>query len=305
MVKYCVKRVLYGILTLFIVATATFFLMRLVPGGPFMADKAVPPAVVKALEKKYGLDKPLFQQYVTYMGDAVRGDLGPSLRQRGRTVSGIIGAKFPVSAKLGVLAVAAALVVGVPLGCLAALKRGKAADRVISVLCSAGVAIPSFVTCTVLMYLFGVRWGILPTIGLSSWEAYLIPVFALALLPTSYVARLTRTSMLDVMEQDYMRTAKAKGVSLGSRIFKHALRNGILPVITYIGPMLGFLVVGNMVVEKILTIPGLGGEFISSILNRDYTMIMGTTIVLAALIIGLNIVVDILYKVVDPRIQLR
>lgn len=305
MLKYCIKRILYGVLTLFIVITVTFFLMHLIPGGPFLSEKALTPAVEKALNAKYGLDKPVFEQYVTYIGDFLKGDMGPSLKQRGRTVEGIIAAKFPVSAKLGGLAVLAALVVGVPLGCLAALKRGKAVDRVISVLCSAGVAIPSFVSSTVLMYFFGVKLGWLPTIGLNDIQSYIIPVFALALLPASYVARLTRSSMLDVMEQDYMRTAKAKGVSLGSRVFKHALRNGILPVITYIGPMLGFLVVGNMVVEKILTIPGLGGEYISSILNRDYPMIMGTTIVLAALIIVINIVVDILYKVIDPRIQLR
>lgn len=305
MVKYCIKRILYGLLTLIIVASATFFLMRLVPGGPFLSEKAITPTIEKALNAKYGLDKPLLQQYVTYFSDALKGDFGLSLKQRGRTVEGIIQAKFPTSAKLGGLAVLVALVVGVPLGCLAALKRGKLIDRIISVICAAGVAIPSFVICTVLLYIFGVRLGVLPTTGLNSTAAYLIPVFALALLPASYVARLTRTSMLDVMEQDYMRTAKAKGVTQGKRVFKHALRNGILPIITYIGPMLAFLVVGNMVVEKILTIPGLGGEYISSILNRDYTMVMGTTIFLAALIIGINIVVDILYKVIDPRVQLK
>lgn len=305
MLKYCIKRVLYGILTLLIVSTVTFFLMHMVPGGPFLSEKATSAAVTKALEQKYGLDKPLFQQYLTFMKGAATGDFGPSIKQRGRTVEGIIKAKLPVSAKLGGLAVVVALVIGVPLGCLAAQKRGKATDRIISVLCSAGVAIPSFVSCTVLMYIFGVQLGWLPTVGLNSVQSYFIPVFALALLPASYVARLTRASMLDVAEQDYIRTAKAKGVSLPSRIFKHALRNGILPVITYVGPMLAFLVVGNMVVEKILTIPGIGGEFISSIINRDYPMIMGTTIVLAALIIVINIVVDILYKLVDPRIQLH
>lgn len=304
MIKYIIKRVLLGALTLFIVATATFILMRMVPGGPFLGEKAISPAVTKALEQKYGLDKPLFQQYLTYMGDALKGDFGPSLRQRGRQVSDIISAKFPVSAQLGVMAIVVALVVGVPMGCLAAYKRGKIVDRIISVICATGVAIPSFVTCTVLMYFFGVRWGLLPLLGLNEPRSYIIPVFALALLPTAYVARLMRSSLLDVMEQDYMRTAKAKGVSEGKRIFKHALRNGIIPVVTYLGPLLAFLVTGSMVVEKLLTIPGLGGEFISSILNRDYTMIMGTTIFLAALLISMNIVVDILYKIIDPRIQL-
>lgn len=305
MVKYVVKRLLYGVLTLFIVATATFFLMRMVPGGPFLSEKAASPAVTKALEKKYGLDKPLLEQYSTYMREALRGDFGPSLKQRGRTVSGIISTKFPVSARLGLLAVAIALCVGVPVGMLAASKRGTAIDKTISVFCSAGVAIPSFVTCTVLMYFLGVRLGWLPTLGLTSIKHYIIPVFALSMLPTSYVARLTRSSMLDVMEQDYMRTAKAKGVPKMKRLFKHALRNGIIPVITYLGPLLAFLVTGSMVVEKLLTIPGLGGEFISSIINRDYPLIMGTTIFLAALLIGVNILVDILYKLVDHRIQLK
>ncbi len=305
MVKYIIKRVLYGVLTLFIVATATFFLMRLIPGGPFLGEKAPSPQTLKYMQQKYGLDKPLGQQYITYMSGVVKGDFGPSLKQRGRTVSGIIEAKFPTSAKLGGMAICTAIVVGVPLGCFAAYRRGKLADRIISVFCAAGVSIPSFVTCTVLMYVFGVTLGWLPTLGLSSWKSYIMPVFALALLPTAYVARLTRSSMLDVLEQDYMRTALAKGVAAPKRLFKHALRNGILPTISYLGPMLAFLVTGNMVVEKLLTIPGLGGEFISSILNRDYPMVMGTTIFLAALIIGINILVDILYKVIDPRIQFR
>lgn len=303
--KYIIKRILYGILTLFIVATVTFFLMKLVPGGPFLSEKAPSKQVVAALEKKYGLDKPLLQQYLTYMGDALKGDFGPSIKQRGRTVSGIIADKFPVSAKLGVMAIGTALLVGVPLGCLAALRRGKFVDRVISVICAGGVAIPSFVTCTVLMYIFGVTLKWLPLVGLSGWSSYIMPVFALALLPTSYVARLTRSSMLDVLEQDYMRTAKAKGVSRFKQVAKHALRNAITPVVTYVGPMLAFLVVGSMVVEKILTIPGLGGTFIGAIINRDYPVIMGTTIFLAALIIGINIIVDILYKVIDPRVQLQ
>jgi oligopeptide transport system permease protein len=203
------------------------------------------------------------------------------------------------------MAVGFALVIGVPLGSLAAFNRGKAVDRTIIVICSGGVAIPSFVICTVLMYIFGVRLGWLPTIGLNSSLSYIMPVFALALLPASYVARLTRSSLLDVMEQDYIRTAKAKGVPLIMRIFKHALRNAIIPVITYIGPLLAYLVTGSMVVEKILTIPGLGGEFISSIINRDYPMIMGTTIFLAAILISMNLLVDVLYKFIDPRIQLR
>lgn len=304
-IRYIGKRLVYGVLTLFIIATLTFMLMHMVPGGPFLSEKAASPAVTKALEAKYGFDKPLIEQYATYMKGAVQGDFGPSTKQRGRNVSDIIKSKFPVSGRLGLLAVCCALLIGVPVGMLAASKRGKFFDKVISVVCSAGVAIPNFVTCTVLMYFLGVKTKILPTMGLTTPISYIIPVIALALLPTSYVARLTRSSMLDVMEQDYMRTAKAKGVSKAKRLFKHALRNGIIPVVTYIGPLLAFLVTGSMVVEKLLTIPGLGGEFVSSILNRDYPMIMGTTIFLAALLIGVNIIVDVLYKVIDNRIQLQ
>lgn len=305
MIQFILKRLLLGLLTLFIVATATFWMMRMVPGGPFLSEKAPSKETLAALEEKYGLDKPLFEQYTTYMGGVLRGDFGPSLKQRGRTVMGIITDKFPVSAQLGGLAVLTALVVGVPLGSLAALQRGKLIDRIISVICAAGVSIPSFVTTTVLMYWLGVRLRLLPILGLSGWSSYIIPVFALALLPTSYVARLTRSSMLDVMGQDYIRTARAKGVSQGKRVFKHALRNAIIPVITYIGPLMAFLVTGNMVVEKILTIPGLGGSFYSSIIQRDYPLIMGTTIFLAALLIFMSVLVDVLYMIVDPRIKLK
>ncbi|MCL2323559.1 MAG: ABC transporter permease [Oscillospiraceae bacterium] len=305
MLKYVLKRVIYGILTIWIVATATFILMRLVPGGPFLSEKAPTAAVTKALEAKYGMDKPIFQQYTTYIRDALHGDFGPSIKQRGRTVSDIISSKFPVSARLGLMAVGFALLIGVPLGSLAAFNRGKAIDRTIIVICSAGVAIPSFVICTLLMYIFAVRLQLLPMIGLDTPLSYIMPVFALALLPTSYVARLTRSSLLDVMEQDYIRTAKAKGVPLIMRIFKHALRNAIIPVITYIGPLLAYLVTGSMVVEKILTIPGLGGQYVSSIIQRDYPMIMGTTIFLAVILIFMNLLVDILYKIIDPRIKFR
>lgn len=279
--------------------------MRAIPGGPFLSEKSPSKAVTASLEKKYGMDKSLFQQYLTYLSDLQKGDMGPSLKQRGWNVSDIIGDRFPVSARLGVMAVLAALLVGIPLGILAAIKREKLPDRIISVVCATGVAIPNFVTCTILMYIFSVKLGWLPTVGLNSWKSYIMPVIALALLPTSYVARLTRSSLLDVIEQDYIRTAKAKGVSLFKRMFKHALRNAILPVITYIGPLLAFLVTGSMVVEKILTIPGLGGSFVSSIINRDYPLVMGTTIFLAALIISINVLVDILYTIIDPRIKLR
>ena len=305
MAKYIVKRIALGLLSIFVVATLTFFLMNLVPGGPFVAEKSISKAAQKALEAKYGLDKPLFERYITYITDFVQGDMGLSLRQRGKTVSDIIFSKFPVSAGLAGIAVAVALLVGIPLGCLSAYNRGKFADNFIIVLMTCGIAIPSFITSVILLYTFGSQLKLLPTIGLRTATSYIMPVTALAIYPTAYITRLMRSSLLDVMGQDYIRTAKAKGLSNFVILFKHALRNAILPVITYVGPMLANLMTGSFVVEKIFTIPGLGGEFVSAITNPDYTMIMGTTIVLATLIITANVIVDILYKVIDPRIKLK
>ncbi len=305
MLKYIVKRILLAVVTIWAVATLTFFLMNLVPGGPFLSEKAISPQAQAALEAKYGLDKPMFQRYLNYVTSAAHGDFGDSLKQRGRTVMSIISMKFPVSARVGGLSVLVALTLGIPLGCIAALKRGKAADSVISVVATCGIAVPSFVICTVLMYFFGVKLGILPTMGLETGKHYIMPVIALSFYPTAYIMRLMRSSMLDVLGQDYMRTARAKGLAGGKILFKHALRNAILPVVTYVGPMLAYTITGSFVVEKIFVIPGLGGEFIKAINGRDYTLIMGTTIFLATLVIIMNVVVDIIYKIVDPRIKLK
>lgn len=279
--------------------------MNLVPGGPFVAEKSISKAAQAALEAKYGLDKPLWQRYVTYMSDLLHGDMGVSLRQRGKTVNDIIWSKFPVSAGLAGIAVIVSLLVGIPLGCLSAYNRGKWADNVIIVFATCGIAIPSFISSVLLLYTFGSKLNILPTVGLNSLESYIMPVTALSIYPTAYITRLMRSSLLDVMGQDYIRTAKAKGLSNFSVLFKHALRNAILPVVTYVGPMLASLMTGSFVVEKIFTIPGLGREFVSAITNSDYTLIMGTTILLATLIIMANVIVDILYKIIDPRIKLK
>lgn len=305
MLKYTVKRVAMGILSIFIVATLTFFLMNLVPGGPFVAEKSISAEAQAALAAKYGLDKPLFQRYLTYMGDFLHGDMGVSLRQRGRTVSDIIFSKFPVSARLAGVAVLIALLLGIPLGCWSAYNRGKIWDSTIIVFTTCGIAIPSFISSVLLLYFLGSKLNLFPTVGLNTLSSYVMPVTALAIYPTAYITRLMRSSILDVMGQDYIRTAKAKGLSNFKMIFKHALRNAILPVVTYVGPMLAGLMTGSFVVEKIFTIPGLGREFVSSIVNRDYTMVMGTTIILATLIIAANVIVDILYKIIDPRINLK
>ncbi len=303
--KYIIKRVAMGVLSIFIVATLTFFLMNLVPGGPFVAEKSISKEAQAALEAKYGLDKPLLERYATYMTDFVKGDMGLSLRQRGRTVSDIIFSKFPVSAKLAGFAVAVAVLVGIPLGCLSAYNRGKLGDNIIIVFATCGIAIPSFISSVILLYTFGSKLNLLPTVGLNTMSSYIMPVTALAIYPTAYITRLMRSSLLDVMGQDYIRTAKAKGLSNFKILFKHALRNAVLPVVTYVGPMLASLMTGSFVVEKIFTVPGLGRDFVSAINQRDYTLIMGTTIVLATLIITANVIVDILYKIIDPRINLK
>ena len=303
--KYIIKRVAMGVLSIFIVATLTFFLMNLVPGGPFVAEKSISKEAQAALEAKYGLDKPLLERYATYMTDFVKGDMGLSLRQRGRTVSDIIFSKFPVSARLAGFAVAVAVLVGIPLGCLSAYNRGKLGDNIIIVFATCGIAIPSFISSVILLYTFGSKLNILPTVGLNTMSSYIMPVTALAIYPTAYITRLMRSSLLDVMGQDYIRTAKAKGLSNFKILFKHALRNAVLPVVTYVGPMLASLMTGSFVVEKIFTVPGLGRDFVSAINQCDYTLIMGTTIVLATLIITANVIVDILYKIIDPRINLK
>ena len=305
MPKYILKRAIMSLITAFLVATLTFFVMNMVPGGPFLSEKAVTPQAQAAMEAKYGLDKPLFQQYTTYMTGILKGDFGLSIKKRGRTVSQIIGTKFPVSAKVGGLALILAVCTGIPLGAVAAFNRGKFIDNLLVVLSTAGIAIPSFLSSTILIYIFTTKLKWLPSLGLKDAQSYIMPVVALALYPTFYMARFMRSSRLDVMGQDYMRTAKAKGVTTFKAIFKHALRNAILPVITYLGPLLAALMTGSFIIEKIFNIPGLGSEFVSSITSRDYPMIMGTTIFLAVFIIIMNLFVDIAYAIVDPRIKLK
>lgn len=302
---YIGKRILLAILTVWVVITVTFFVMHAVPGGPFMAEKAISAEAQAALEAKYGLDKPLLEQYGTYLKDIVtKFDFGPSLKQRGREVIDIIADGMKTSAKLGVIAAGIALVSGVVLGAIAALRRNKIIDRVIMVITTAFISMPSFIMGSLLLLVFAVKLQWLPANGAAA-GGLILPVITLALYPTAHITRLTRSSMLDVLGQDYIRTAKAKGVSKFKIIFGHALKNALIPVITYFGPMLAYIVTGSLVVEKIFAVPGIGRTFVSSITDRDYPVIMGTTIILATLIVIMNLVGDILYKVVDPRITLE
>lgn len=300
---YILKRVLLAILTVWVVITVTFFVMHAVPGGPFLSEKAISASAQKALEAKYGLDKPLLEQYGTYLTDIVtKFDFGPSLKQRGRTVLQVITDGMKVSVQLGLIASAIALVVGIILGSFAALKRNTFFDRAIMVLTTAFVSMPSFIMGSLLLIIFAVKVPLFPANGATP-GGLVLPVITLSLSPAAYVTRLMRSSMLDVLGQDYIRTAKAKGVPRLKIIFGHALKNSLLPVITYFGPMLAYMVTGSLVVEQIFAVPGIGRAFISSITGRDYPLIMGTTIILAALIVIMNLISDILYKIVDPRIS--
>ena len=302
---YILKRLVLAVLTVWVVITVTFFVMHAVPGGPFLGEKAVTPEVLAALEAKYGLDKPLMEQYFTYLKDVVtRFDFGPSLKQRGQQVIDIIATGMKTSAKLGLFAAFSALAVGVVLGSVAALRRNKFIDKVIMVITTAFVSMPSFIMGSLLLIVFAVKLQLVPANGATA-QGLILPVITLALYPTAYITRLTRSSMLDVLGQDYIRTARAKGVSGVKIIFGHALKNSLIPVITYFGPMLAYIVTGSLVVEKIFSVAGIGRAFVNSIINRDYPLIMGTTIVLAVFIVIMNLVSDILYKVVDPRINLE
>ena len=301
---YVLKRIGLAILTIWVVITITFFVMHAVPGGPFVGEKATTPAVQAAMEAKYGLDKPVLEQYFTYLGDIVlRFDFGPSLKQRGRQVIDIIADGMKVSAKLGLIAAFGALVVGIVLGAVAALRRNTVIDKVIMVITTAFVSMPSFIAGALLLTIFAVSLHLLPANGAQK-NGLILPVVTLALYPMAYITRLTRSSMLDVLGQDYIRTARAKGVPGFKVIFGHALKNSLIPVITYFGPMLAYIVTGSIVVEQIFAVPGIGRAFVNSITGRDYPLIMGTTIILACLIIIMNLVSDLLYKIVDPRIEL-
>lgn len=302
---YILKRIGLALVTVWVVITVTFFTMKAVPGDPFASEKAKTPAAQAALEAKYGLDKPLFEQYTTYLKDVVtKFDFGPSLTKEGRDVIDIIVDGLSTSIGLGLTAAFIALICGIILGAVAALRRNKIIDKIIMVITTAFVSMPSFIMGTLLLLLFVLKLKMFPANGAEE-GGLVLPVITLSLYPMAYITRLTRSSMLDVLGQDYIRTAKAKGVSGGKIIFKHALKNSLIPVVTYFGPMLAYIVTGSLVVEQIFAVPGIGRYFVNSITGRDYTLIMGTTIVLAVLIVVMNLVSDILYKVIDPRINLE
>lgn len=303
MSRYVVKRVALALLTVVVISMITFFAMNAIPGGPFNKEKASSAEVQAMLEKRYNLDKPLWEQYTLYMGNLLHGDWGISTKT-GRDIWGTISSSFAISARLGLMAAACAIFFGLILGSVAALNRNKWPDRLIVFLTTLGTSMPSFVLASLLLLVFCVQLKIVPAWSASS-PNYVLPVIALMMSPMSQVTRLTKTSMLDALGQDYVRTARAKGVPRVWVTFKHALRNALIPVITYAGPMIAYILTGSMVVESIFTIGGLGSKFVTSIVNRDYPMIMGTTIFLGTLMVTANLLTDLVYKLVDPRISLE
>lgn len=305
MLSYIIRRLIISAFTLFIIITITFFLMHTVPGGPFLGEKPLSEVALANLNKKYGLDKPLPVQYYNYIKNALKGDLGESLTKIGQSVSGTIGRAFPVSLRLGLFSMFISTTVGVLFGVIAALKHGAWQDRAVMLTATLGIAVPSFVIATVSIIIFSVHLKVLPAYGFDRFEQYIMPGFALSFGSLSFMSRLMRSSMLDVIHQDYIRTAHAKGLKPYIVIFKHALRNAILPIVTYLGPLAAGILTGSFVIEKIFNIPGLGRYFVESITQRDYPTILGVTIFYGAFLISMNFLVDLSYGIIDPRIKIE
>jgi len=305
MTRLIIRRVLWTVPVILLVILMTFLLMRQIEGNPFRhSERAIPESIQRNLEAKYGLDDPWYVQYVRYVRDVATFDLGPSLVLRNRDVNDIVREHFPPSLELGALAMLFALVFGIPLGLLAALRANKWPDYSAMVVANVGFAVPSFLVATLLIYFFAVRWGDIfdvPTSGWDTWQSKILPTIALGLGPMAYFARLTRGSVLETLQQDYIRTARAKGLRRRRDVVVHTLRNSLIPVVTAAGPILGFLITGSFVIEQIFAIPGIGRYYVTAVTARDYSVVMGLTVLLAMIVIIANMVVDILYGILDPR----
>lgn len=304
LILYFFKKFSTLLFTLFIIVTTTFFLMKVVPGDPFIEEKAVPKEVLDAMHRHYGLDLPIWEQYINYLKKFCRLDLGISFVYKERSVNEIIKKTFPVSLQLGIQALALSLLVGSFMGCIAAIWKKKWQDHASTIFTTLGISLPNFIIAPLLQYIFCIYLHWLP---IARWETFahtILPTIALSIMPTAYISRLLRTSLLEVLENDYIRTAKGKGLKLSRIIFKHCLRNAYLPVISYLGPITAYLLTGSFVVEKIFGIPGLGQWLILSITNRDYPVIMGITIFYSSVLLLAIFIVDIIYSTLDPRIYL-
>lgn len=309
MSRFVVRRLLSTIPTIFIIITLSFFLIRLAPGGPFAREKKVPPEILENLIKAYHMDEPLVKQYFRYMGGVLRFDLGPSFKYKDHTVSELIGKTFPVSLTLGILSLMTATILGTLVGIISALKQNKWQDYMAMSVAVLGISIPLFVVGPILMLVFALKLKWLPTSGWitsrAGWATIVLPMVTLMLPPFAYIARLSRSSIIEVVRSDYVRTARAKGLKESVVIYKHVLKGALLPVVTYLGPAFAGIVTGSVVVERIFAIPGIGDFFVQAAFNRDYTLIMGDVIVYSLMLIGANFVVDILYGFLDPRISYK
>jgi oligopeptide transport system permease protein len=305
MLRFTLLRFLWAIPTLLLVIVLAFLMVHAAPGGPFDAERTLPPEIEANIARAYHLDEPLPQQFTRYLAGVLKGDLGPSYRYRDYTVAELIGNAIPVSLKLGVLAMSLAIVVGIGAGTLAALRRNSLLDRVTMALAMSGISIPVFVIAPLFILFFAVHLQWLPASwsGSSSGWRYLLPVTALALPQIAYIARLTRASMIEVLGSDFIRTARAQGLGTASVIRYHAMRPALLPVLSYMGPAIAAILTGSVVVEEIFGIPGVGQFFVRGALNRDYTLVLGIVIFYAALVIAMNLIVDVLYGFLDPRIR--
>lgn len=304
MAKYLLKRIGYMIISLFFIVTITFFLMHAAPGGPFSSERKLPPEIEQQMNETYGLDKPLFIQYTDYLVNVAKLDFGPSFKYVGQSVNDIITRGFPYSLILGLEAIFIALSIGILLGVIAAIRHNKFADYTAMIIAVLGISVPSFIMATALQYVFSMKLGLLPTARFDTFWHTILPAIALATTPLAFIARLMRTSMLDVLNSDYIKTAKAKGLSDRIVTYKHALRNAIMPVVSYLGPLVVSILTGSFVIEKIFAIPGLGNEFVVSVTNRDYTVIMGTTVFFSILLLVSILIVDFIYGLIDPRIKI-
>ncbi len=303
MLGYVARRVAGFVPVLFIIVSVSFFIMRLAPGGPFDQERALPDQVRANIEARYHLNEPLVRQYLRYLGDVARGDLGPSFRYPDRTVNELLGLGFPVSLLLGACAMAVALVLGGTAGVLAGVRRNSLVDYCTMSFALFGVSMPNFVLGPILMLVFALGLGWLPVAGWGTWRHLVLPAFTLGTFYAAYVARLTRAGMLEVIGQDFIRTAKAKGLGEATVVLRHALPSAILPVVTYLGPAAAAVLTGSVVVETVFSIPGIGRYFVAGALNRDYTMVLGTVVSYSVLLMGFNLVVDLLYAYLDPRVQ--
>ena len=305
MLKFILHRLLWGIPVLWLVATITFIIMHIVPGGPFDAEKNLPPAIKSNIEQKYHLDRPIQEQYLLYMWNLLKGDLGPSYKYLGRSVNDIIIDTLPVSIHLGVIAFILSIIIGTGSGILSAASKDKSisVDRVSMIIAIGGVSIPHFVLAALLILIFSQTIHIFPPALWEGWRYTILPAISLAAAPAAYMARLMRSTMIDVLREDYIRTCYAKGLSYNAILFKHAMKNAITPMITFSGPLFAGLITGSFVIEYIFSIPGMGKYFVTAVINRDYPLIMGVTLVYAVLIVVVNLIVDILYLFIDPRIR--